>query len=79
MLSEAGYRWLIWFDKYGVFSHVDDGYRAGPVDVLAELCVSGRARDPDWHYDVVALPEGSPIRPAEMATLDYARSSRSLR
>ncbi len=53
------------------------GYRAAPVDVLAELCVSGRAPGPDWHYDVVALPEGSPVDPNEVAALAYARSSRT--
>jgi FkbM family methyltransferase len=77
VLADARYRWLVWFDKYGAFSHVDDGYRPAQVDVLAELCVSGRAPGPDWHYDVVALPAGSPIEPAEMAALTFARSSRS--
>lgn len=72
VLSAAGYRWLVWFDKYGVFSHVDDGYRRGPVDVLAELCVAGRGPGPDWHYDVVALPDGSPIQPVGMAALGHA-------
>ncbi|MCA1657003.1 MAG: FkbM family methyltransferase, partial [Actinobacteria bacterium] len=74
VLAAAGYRWLVWFDKYGVFSHVDDGYEQGPVDVLAGLCVSGRAPGPDWHYDVVALPAGTAIPPIELAALSYARS-----
>lgn len=74
VVAAAGYRWLVWFDKYGVFSHVDDGYRRGPVEVLADLCVSDRAPGPDWHYDVVALPEASTIQPAELAALAYARS-----
>jgi FkbM family methyltransferase len=76
VVAAAGYRWLVWFDKYGRFSHVDDGYRRGPVEVLAELCVSDRAPGPDWHYDVVALPEGSAIDPVEMAALAYARGRR---
>ena len=79
VVADAGYRWLVWFDKYGKFSHVDDGHRRGPVEVLAELCVSDRAPGPDWHYDVVALPEGSTIEPTEMAALSYARSSRAVR
>lgn len=79
VLAAAGYRWLVWFDKYGVFSHVDDGYRPGPVDVLADLCVTGQGPGPDWHYDVVALPEGSAIGPAQVAALRYARSRRRLR
>lgn len=79
ILAAAGYRWFVWFDKYGVFSHVDDGYRQAQVDVLAELCVSGRGPGPDWHYDVVALPEERAIDPAEMAALTFARSSRPLR
>ena len=77
VLTDAGYGWLVWFDKYGVFSHAEQGYRAAPVDLLAELCVSGRAPGPDWHYDVVALPEGSPVDPNEVAALAYARSSRT--
>ena len=79
VVAEAGYRWLVWFDKYGQFSHADDGYRPGPVDVLAELCVSDRAPGPDWHYDVVALPPGTGIEPTELAALAYAKSSRALR
>jgi len=79
VVSAAGYRWLVWFDKYGAFSHVEDGYRPKPVDVLAELCVSDRAPGPDWHYDVVALHEGSAIDPTEMAALTYARGSRPVR
>jgi hypothetical protein len=55
---------------------VDDGYRPSEVDIVADLCLSGRAPGPDWHYDVVALPEGSPIEPGGMAALTHARSSR---
>lgn len=77
VLASAGYRWFVWFDKYGVFSHVDDGYQPAPVDLLAELCVSGRAPGPDWHYDVIALAEGSAIQPGELAALAHARNSRS--
>ena len=47
--------------------------------MLTELCVSGRVPGPDWHYDVVALPEGSAIDPTEMAGLSYARSSRAIK
>lgn len=79
VLAAAGYRWLVWFDKFGRFSHVDDGYHPGPVDVLAQLCVSGRGPSPDWHYDVVALPDTSSIDPVDVAALGYARSSRSRR
>lgn len=73
ILVEAGYRWLVWFDKYGAFSHVDDRYQAADVEVLGELCTSDRARDPDWHYDVIALPGASPLQPARLAALDHAR------
>lgn len=78
VLAAAGYRWLVWFDKYGSFSHVEDGYQRGPVDVLAEVCVSGRGPGPDWHYDVVALPAGSAIDPAALAGLEFARNRRAL-
>ena len=75
VLADAGYRWLVWFEKYGTFSHVSDGYRPSEVDVLADLCVSDRAPGPDWHYDVVALPEGGGIDPTELAALTFARAA----
>lgn len=79
VLAGCEYRWLLWFDKYGAFSHVDDGYQLGSVEILAELCISDRAPAPDWHYDVVALPAGSAIEPAKMAALEYASIRHSLR
>lgn len=77
VLAEAGYRCFVWFDKYGVFSHVDMPYHAGAVDVLAELCLSGRGPGPDWHYDVVAVPPGSGVQPVALAALAHARAARS--
>jgi FkbM family methyltransferase len=74
VLAANGYRWLVWFDKYGTFSHLEDGYRKSAIDVLASLCLSGRAPGPDWHYDVVALPEGSVVDPSDMAALSHARA-----
>jgi FkbM family methyltransferase len=76
VLTAHGYRWLVWFDKYGTFSHLEDAYRQSAIDVLADLCLSGRGPGPDWHYDVVALPPGRSIDPTEMAALTYARKSR---
>lgn len=77
VLAEAGYRSFVWFDKYGVFSHVDVGYHAEAVEVLAQLCLSGGGPAPDWHYDVVALPHGSHIEPVKLATLAHARTHRA--
>ena len=79
VLAKAGYRRFVWFDKYGVFSHFDVGYHAEAVEALAGLCLSGRGPAPDWHYDVVALPDSSAIAPTDMAALSYARKSRSVK
>lgn len=78
VLTAAGYQWLLWFNKYGVFSHAEAGYRPEPVELLAELCLSDRAPGPDWHYDVVALPPDTAIPPAELAALAYARRARTV-
>lgn len=77
VLTEAGYTWFVWFTKYGTFSHVDQGYQPAPVRVLGDVCLSGSAPGPDWHYDVVALPEALAIDPGRLASLRFARDSRS--
>lgn len=76
VLSAHGYRWLVWFTKEGEFSHIDDGYQPTSTDALARLCLSGVGPRPDWHYDVVALPDTTAISLIELAGLRHARSGR---
>jgi FkbM family methyltransferase len=75
-LTDAGYDRFVWFTKYGDFSHFMSGFDEVAVDHLTQVCLRG-AHDTDWHYDVVALPPGSPISEAELAELQFAKRRRS--
>lgn len=74
VLTAHGYRWLVWFTKEGEFSHMDNGYEPTSTDALARVCLSGIGPRPDWHYDVVALPEATAISVSDLAGLGHARS-----
>jgi FkbM family methyltransferase len=76
VLSTYGYEWFVWFTKEGEFSHIDKGYEASSVAVLAELCLTDRGPRPDWHYDVVALRDDGGLAPLRVAALQYARGCR---
>jgi hypothetical protein len=79
VLAASGYDEFVWFTKYGAFSHIDHGYSRSKLQTLADMCLQGRGPDPDWHYDVVALPRGSTVDPAALAALRHARSARGRR
>jgi FkbM family methyltransferase len=56
VLGECGYRLFVWFTKHGEFSHVEHTHDPRRTARLAQMCLSGSGPEPDWHYDVVALP-----------------------
>lgn len=72
MLAACGYRDFAWFSKYGEFSHFMRDYDEDSVQMLADLCLKSKTY-PDWHYDIVALPEDSPIPRVSVADLAFAR------
>ncbi len=74
-LAECGYTTLVWFTKYGAWSHFSSPADHEAIGQLAELCLTSAAY-PDWHYDVVALHERSPVAPGALAELAYARRRR---
>ena len=58
-LQRVGYEHFVWFDKFGHYSHVDEGVAARVA--RAEWCRHGSTPAPDWHYDVVAVPGRSGV------------------
>lgn len=75
-LGQAGYTRFIWFDKFGNFSHLMRDFDRGSAELLAELCLQSTVYG-DWHYDVVALHDSSPITHLALAELRFARQRRS--
>jgi FkbM family methyltransferase len=73
-LSSAGYRDLVWFTKYGQFSHFS-GLDRTSITRLSLLCQESTALL-DWHYDVVALPERTTIDWLALADLRFARNKK---
>ena len=73
-LAGCGYTTLVWFNKYGAWSHFSSPDDRAAAALLAELCLESPAY-PDWHYDIIALPPGSPIAPRALAELAYARGA----
>jgi FkbM family methyltransferase len=72
-LKRCDYQRYLWFNNVGTFSHFS---RACSLRTLTNemsylLAVNARA---DEHFDVVALPDSSPIDDVELAALEYARS-----
>ena len=75
-LEEAGYRDLVWFTKFGDFSHFGQLGEDDAIDKLSELCLRSTTLA-DWHYDVIALHEHSPVNPVSLADLAFARNRKS--
>jgi len=79
VLEAAGYDQFVWFTKEGKFSHVMSGFDELAVSELAILCRSGQGPEPDWHFDVVALPSGRRAPSADaISDLVHARKQRRL-
>jgi hypothetical protein len=56
VLMNHGYRTFVWFTKHGDHSHVESPHDAARTAQLEQMCLLGEGPEPDWHYDVVALP-----------------------
>jgi FkbM family methyltransferase len=70
VLRAAGYDRFVFFTKFGQFSHFGDA----ELDRLTDLCLHNKTLG-DWHYDVAALPVGSPIDTVALADLRHWRAS----
>lgn len=71
VLVECGYIKFVWFTKVGEFSHFMSIYDPSAIDDLAKFCLMTTHRY-DWHYDVIALHESSPVDAVALSIMDYA-------
>lgn len=71
-LAASNYDQLIWFDKFGNFSHFSTLPSQDTNTLLARYCLEDKVHD--RHFDVIALPTGSKIDPVSVARLKYSRS-----
>lgn len=76
VLAECGYDQFVFYDKYGAFSHFMSDYDEPTVRLHAELCLHSQTLL-DWHYDVIALPAGSPLSMIRLAELSEARARKA--
>ena len=76
VLADAGYRRVLWFTKYGSFSHFGSCADYDHLARLERFCVETVA-DRDCHFDVIALPDASPISDVPLADLQFAAHRRS--
>jgi FkbM family methyltransferase len=72
VLAETGYHTLIWFDKYGVFSHFTTAADTESNNKYAIQCLEEPGMD--LHYDVVALPVNSSLDHGALAACKFAKS-----
>jgi hypothetical protein len=72
-LIAHGYRKFIFFDKFGVFSHLQINISDDEIDFLSQICLNGNIND-DWHYDVIALNDNSKIDPVQLAESTYSKT-----
>jgi len=76
LLKNAGYTRYIWFTKYGDFSHFMTQMDETAIKQMANICISGQ-RDYNWHYDIVALHQESPIFDTNLAMLKFSKKRSS--
>jgi FkbM family methyltransferase len=76
VLKKLNYTTFIWFTKFGDFSHFTINPSDGYIHQLAEICINATF-DPDWHYDIIALPDASTHSIFEFANTGYSRKKKS--
>jgi FkbM family methyltransferase len=76
VLRATGYDRLVWFTKFGTFSHHGSTHDRDEHIRLQRQCLTASA-DEDYHFDVVAIPNQHPINEQDLANLNYASHKRS--
>ena len=76
VLDEVGYSRYVWFNKLGEFSHFMESFDIKGINRLAEFCLNNSVLY-DWHYDVIALHNNSPVSPLKLAESSYAIKRKS--
>lgn len=71
VLAAAGYHRFHWFDKYGAFDQTMDNPSPEAIGAQRERCRT--ASEPDWHYDVIAVPETLGVDESALTGLTFSR------
>ena len=71
ILENCRYSKLIWFDKFGVFSHFTTASDKMVFSQYAQDCLQQGAAS-DMHYDIIALPEESDINVQDLSACRFA-------
>lgn len=71
VLENCHYKKLIWFDKYGVFSHFTSTSDKMAFNQYSQDCLQ-QGSESDKHYDLIALPEESDIDVQELSACRFA-------
>ena len=72
VLGESGYDRFLWLTKFGAWSHATQGFDEKAIQAQADLCLRMRRKE-DWHYDIVALHESSPINSEEFSRFAFSQ------
>lgn len=75
-LRATGYERLVWFTKFGTFSHYGSTHDRDGHIRLQRHCLTTSA-DEECYFDVVAIPNRHPINEQDLADLNYAGRKRS--
>ena len=71
ILSDAGYKKLVWYDKFGIFQHEIHTDDQAMILSLREKAMK-EGREPDVHFDVIAIPEISRLNLDELKQCNFA-------
>ena len=71
ILENCRYNMLLWFDKYGVFSHFTSADEKMAFNQYAQECLQ-QGPEADMHYDIIALPEETDMDVQELSACRFA-------
>ena len=76
VLKNLGYNDLLWFDKFGCFSHFESTTNTASIEKYATLCLN-QFHGYDWHYDVIAIHSSKQYDLVRIAELRNAKHKKS--
>ncbi len=71
-LQTCQYDQFLFFDKYGKFSHFNHNPSDTEIEFLSRFCIREN-HQPDWHYDVIALPQDHGADILQLAEMTYTK------
>lgn len=75
VLEECGYKELLWFDKFGVYSHQSNTEDKSALKEYADACLR-QNRENDHHYDIIALPIKSSLNVTNLVECQFAKNKK---